>query len=229
MELPAYHLPTAGGIIRTMLERGWAFVKRAGTIVLAATVLVWFLSNFNTSMQMVDTVDSMLAVIGDKIAVIFSPLGWGDWRAAVATITGLIAKENVVGTFGVLYGFAEVAEDGAEYWPQLVAAFTPLAAYAFLAFNLLCAPCFAAIGAIHREMMDVRWTLFAVGYQCGFAYVISLIIFQFGSLFGGGGFTAGSAVAIAFVLALIYMVGFKKPYAAPAAERLTAAPVSDIA
>ncbi|GHU61731.1 ferrous iron transport protein B [Clostridia bacterium] len=229
MELPAYHLPTPGGVLRTMLERGLAFVKRAGTIVLAATVLVWFLSSFDTSMQMVDTTDSILAIIGDKIAVIFSPLGWGDWRAAVATITGLIAKENVVGTFGVLYGFAEVAEDGAEYWPQLIAAFTPLAAYAFLAFNLLCAPCFAAIGAIHREMMDVRWTLFAVAYQCGFAYVISLIIFQMGRLFGGGGFTVGSAVAIVFILTLVWMIGFKKPYAVPAGERLSGAPASEVA
>ena len=229
MELPAYHAPKPIGVLRTMLERGCAFVKRAGTLILVATVLVWFLSSFNSSMEMVDTVDSMLAVIGDKIAGIFSPLGWGDWRGAVATITGLIAKENVVGTFGVLYGFAEVAEDGAEYWSQLVAAFTPLAAYSFLAFNLLCAPCFAAIGAMHREMGNIRWTLFGVAYQCVFAYVISLIIFQIGSLVAGAGFTAGTAVAIVLILAIIWMVFFKKPYSAKQADRLSDTPQADVA
>ncbi|MDR1082814.1 MAG: ferrous iron transport protein B, partial [Coriobacteriales bacterium] len=173
IELPAYHLPRASGVLRVMLERGWAFVKRAGTIILLATILVWFLSSFSWSMQMVDTSDSMLAGIGGVVAPIFEPLGWGDWRATTATVTGLIAKENVVGTFGVLYGFAEVGEEGAEYWPLLVASFTQLAAYSFLLFNLLCAPCFAAMGAIHREMVSARWTFIAIAYQCLFAYAVA--------------------------------------------------------
>ncbi|QQO08868.1 ferrous iron transport protein B [Breznakiella homolactica] len=211
MELPAYHLPKFSGVIRTMFTRGWAFVKKAGTLVLIATVAVWFLSSFSWSMQMVDTEESMLAGIGNVIAPIFSPLGWGDWRAAVATFTGLIAKENVVGTFGVLYGFAEVAEDGAEYWPMLAAAFTQLSAYSFLLFNLLCAPCFAAMGALRREMMSGKWTAFAIAYQCVFAYAVSLMVFQFGTLFTGGGFGVGTVAAI-LVLALMLYLLFKKPW-----------------
>ena len=211
MELPAYHAPLVLGVLRTMLDRGLAFVKRAGSIVLIATIVIWFLSSFNGKFEMVDASDSLLATIGNAIAPIFSPLGWGEWRAAVATITGLIAKENVVGTFGVLYGFAEVAEDGAEYWANLTAAFTPIAAYAFLAFNLLCAPCFAAIGAIRREMMSAKWTWFAIGYQCGFAYVVALIVYQVGMLFQGS-FGVGTVVALLFVIAILYMLFIKKPY-----------------
>ncbi|MDR3226000.1 MAG: ferrous iron transport protein B [Clostridiales Family XIII bacterium] len=219
MELPSYHRPAPLGVLRTMIERAGAFVRRAGTIVLVATVLVWFLSGFNTSLQMVETSASMLASLGNIIAPIFDPLGWGDWKAAVATITGLIAKENVVGTFGVLYGFGEVSEDGAEYWSNLVAAFTPLAAYSLLAFNLICAPCFAAIGAIRREMMSAKWTIFAVAYQCGFAYVIALIIYQMGML-ASGSFGVGTVVAILFIFAIFYMLFVKKPY--DAASRLEA-------
>ena len=211
MELPAYHLPGFKGVARTMFSRGWAFVKKAGTIVLLATVGVWFLSSFSWSMEMVDTGESMLASIGRVIAPVFAPLGWGQWEAAVATFTGLIAKENVVGTFGVLYGFAEVAEDGAEYWPQLVAAFSQLAAYSFLVFNLLCAPCFAAIGAVRREMMSGKWTWFAIGYQCVFAYAVSLMIFQFGTLFTGGGFGIGTVFAILVLIAMVWLL-VRKPY-----------------
>ncbi|MDR3305509.1 MAG: ferrous iron transport protein B [Clostridiales Family XIII bacterium] len=225
MELPAYHMPGAPGVLRTMLDRGLAFVKRAGTIILIAAIVIWFLSSFDFSLRMAETSDSILAAIGGAVAPIFDPLGWGDWRATVATVTGLIAKENIVGTFGVLYGFGEVAEDGAEYWPQLAAAFTPLAAYAFLAFNLLCAPCFAAIGAIRREMMSAKWTWFAVGYQCGFAYVVALIIYQMGML-ASGHFGVGTVFAILCILVIVYMLFIKKPYAGADAkntQRLAAA------
>ena len=211
MELPAYHLPGVGGGIRTALQRGWAFIKKATTIVMLATIFVWFTSSYNFSFEAVETNESMLAAIGNMIAPVFSPLGWGDWKAAVATVTGLIAKENVVGTFGVLYGFAEVAEDGAEYWPQLSASFTALAAYSFLAFNLLCAPCVAAIGAVRREMMSTKWTLFAILYQCVFAYAVALIIYQMGLLVTGGSFGGGTALAIFAILSILYSL-FKRPY-----------------
>lgn len=211
IELPAYHLPGVKGVLRTMYERGLAFIKKAGTLVLLATVLVWFLQGFNWSMQMVDTSESMLASIGNVIAPIFAPLGWGDWRAAVASITGLLAKENVVGTFGILYGFGEVAENGAEYWPQLAVAFTQLSAFSFLLFNLLCAPCFAAMGALRREMMSDKWTIFAIGYQCVFAYIIALIVYQIGMLLQGNGFGVGTAFAFLFIAGIIFML-FKKPY-----------------
>jgi ferrous iron transport protein B len=206
IELPAYHLPRTGGVLRVMLERGGAFIKRAGTIILLATILVWFLSSFNWAMQMVDTNDSMLAAIGGAVAPIFDPLGWGDWRATTATVTGLIAKENVVGTFGVLYGFGEVAENGAEYWPLLVASFTPLAAFSFLLFNLLCAPCFAAIGAIHREMASPRWTFIAIGYQCLFAYVVAFTVYQMGLLVTGAGFTVATAIAILLIIGFLFLL-----------------------
>ena len=183
MELPAYHLPSIKGLFIHMWDRAKAFIKKAGTVILLATILVWFLSNFNWSMQMVDnTGDSILATIGNVIAPIFSPLGWGNWQSAVATVTGLIAKENIVGTFGVLYGIEEVAENGAEIWSQVAQAFTPIAAYSFMVFNLLCAPCFAAIGAIKREMGSAKWTLITVAFQCGVAYVAAFLIFQIGSL-----------------------------------------------
>lgn len=210
MELPAYHLPGVKGVLIHMYDRGKAFVKKAGTIILLASVAIWFLSSFGWNLRMVDIEDSILASIGRVIAPIFAPLGWGEWKAAVASITGLIAKENVVGTFGILYGFAEVAEDGAEVWTNLQAAFTPLTAYAFLVFNLLCAPCFAAIGAAKTEFRSGKWTLFAVGYQCLFAYVVALIIYQFGSLFTGGSFGAGTVVAIILLIALIYLL-VRKP------------------
>jgi len=211
MELPAYHAPKVMGVLRSMLQRGWAFVKKAGTLVLLATVLVWFLSSFNWKLEMVDTNDSILAALGGIIAPLFIPLGWGDWRGAVATITGLIAKENVVGTFGVLFHYAgEVSEDGTEIWNNLSSAYTPLAAYSFLVFNLLCAPCFAAMGALRREMMSGKWTAFAIAYQCVFAYAVALIIYQIGMLFAGS-FGVGTVVAMALIVLLIYML-FRKPY-----------------
>ena len=193
-----------------MWDRGKSFVRKAGAIIFLASGLVWFLSTFNWTMEMVDTSESMLASIGSVIAPLFTPLGWGDWQAAVATITGLIAKENVVGTFGVLYGFAEVAEDGTEIWGNLQASFTALSAYSFLIFNLLCAPCFAAIGAIRREMGNAKWTLIAVGYQTGFAYIISLILYQLGMTLTGHGFGIGTIIALILTAAFIYLL--VRPY-----------------
>ena len=217
MELPAYHWPTVSGVLRSMWERGWSFIKRAGTIILLATIFVWFTSSFgwaDGTFGMVEADDSILAAIGNSIAVIFSPLGWGNWQATVAAITGLIAKENVVGTFGVLYGFAEVAEDGVEIWGQLAASFTVLSAFSFMVFNLLCAPCFAAIGAIRREMNNPKWLWFAIGYQCGFAYVVSLCIYQFGMLFTTGSFGVGTVAAFVLLILFIYMLVRKqKTYA----------------
>ncbi|WP_101697372.1 ferrous iron transport protein B [Clostridium minihomine] len=211
MELPAYHVPGVKGVLIHMWDRGKAFIKKAGTIILLSSVLIWFLSSFSWGMEMVDVDDSMLATIGGLIAPLFAPLGFGDWKFAVASITGLIAKENVVGTFGILFGFAEVAEDGVEIWANLQAAVTPLAAYSFLAFNLLCAPCFAAIGAVRSEMGSAKWTWFAAGYQTLFAYIIALIIYQTGSLFTGGGFGVGTAVALVLLAALVYLL-VRKPY-----------------
>lgn len=210
MELPAYHWPTIGNVLRSMWERGWSFIKKAGTIILLATVLVWFLQSFGfeDGFGMVEDMDnSLLAKIGNVIAPLFAPLGWGDWKAAVAAITGLIAKENVVGTFGVLYHFSgEVAEDGAEIWSNLQESFTTVAAYSFLVFNLLCAPCFAAIGAIKREMNSAKWTWFAIGYQCVFAYLVSLCIYQIGSLVSGGGFGIGTIIAFIVIALFIYLL-----------------------
>lgn len=210
MELPAYHVPGVKSVFIHMLDRGKSFVKKAGTIILLATIVIWFLSTFGWNLQMVDIEDSVLASIGRVIAPVFAPLGWGDWKAAVASITGLIAKENVVGTFGILYGFAEVAEDGAEVWMNLQSSFTQLSAYTFLMFNLLCAPCFAAIGAGKTEFRSNKWTLIAVGYQCGFAYVASMIVYQLGMLLTGGGFGIGTAVAIILLIVLIYLL-VRKP------------------
>lgn len=210
MELPPYHVPGIKNVLLHMWDRAKSFIKKAGTIIFLASGLVWFLSSFNWSMKMVDTPESILASIGSIIAPLFTPLGWGDWQAAVATITGLIAKENVVGTFGILYGFAEVAEDGAEIWGNLQASFTALSAYSFLIFNLLCAPCFAAIGAIRREMGNAKWTLIAVGYQTGFAYVVSLLIYQLGMLFTGHGFGIGTIIALILAAAFIYLLS--RPY-----------------
>ena len=216
MELPAYHMPTVSNVLRSMWERAWSFIKKAGTIILLSTIVLWFLMNFgwvDGSFGMLEAEqlnDSILSKIGSIIAPLFIPLGWGDWKMAVAAVTGLIAKENVVGTFGVLFGFAEVAEDGNEVWGQLAGSMTQIAAYSFLVFNLLCAPCFAAMGAIKREMNNTKWFWTAIGYQCGLAYVVSLCIYQLGSLFTGGGFGIGTVVAILLVIGFIYLL--VRPY-----------------
>lgn len=214
MELPAYHWPTAGNVLRSMWERGWSFMKKAGTIILLSTIVIWFTSSFGIVdgrfTMVTDLSDGFLANIGNAISWVFAPLGWGSWEAAVAAITGLVAKENVVGTFGVLFGFAEVAEDGVEIWGMLASSFTPLAAYSFLVFNLLCAPCFAAMGAIKREMNSAKWTMFAIGYQTIFAYAVALCIYQIGSLFTGGGF--GVFTVIAFLLVALFVWLLFRPY-----------------
>lgn len=214
MELPAYHLPTVGNVLRSMWERGWSFIKKAGTIILLSTIVLWFLQGFgfeDGGFGMVEDLNnSVLAKIGGIIAPLFAPLGWGDWKAAVAAVTGLIAKENVVGTFGILYGFAEVAEDGVEIWGTLASSFTAVAAYSFLVFNLLCAPCFAAIGAIKREMNNAKWTWFAIGYQTVFAYAVSMCIYQLGTFFSGGGFGFGTVAAFVIVAVFIYLL--VRPY-----------------
>ena len=214
MELPVYHWPTVSNILRSMWERGWSFIKKAGTIILLSTIILWFLMSFGWeggSFGMVEELnESILSKIGTAIAWIFAPLGWtkaGEgWKMAVAAVTGLIAKENVVATFGMLYGFAEVAEDGAEIWGNLAAAMTPIAAYGFLVFNLLCAPCFAAMGAIKREMNNTKWFLFAIGYQCGLAYLVSLCIYQIGTLVTGGGFGIWTVVAFAIIIGFLYLL-----------------------
>ena len=216
MELPAYHLPTIGNVLRSMWERGWSFIKKAGTVILLATILVWFLSGYgfeNGSFGAVADMDnSLLAAFGNAIAWIFIPLGWGNWQSAAACITGLIAKENVVGTFGVLLGHMdEVAENGWEIWAQMATIFTPLAGYSYLVFNLLCAPCFAAMGAIKREMNNWKWTLFAIGYQCVFAYAVALVIYQFGLLFTGSVNVIGLIAAIAIVAIIVYMLARPDP------------------
>lgn len=216
MELPAYHMPTVGNVLRSMWERGWSFIKKAGTIILLSTIILWFLMSFGWAdgkfgmLEAEQLNDSILASIGNVIAPIFAPLGWtkaGEgWKMAVAAITGLIAKENVVATFGMLFGFAEVAEDGSEIWGNLAQVMTPIAAYGFLVFNLLCAPCFAAMGAIKREMNNAKWFWFAIGYQCCLAYIVSLCIYQFGTLFTGGGFGLWTVVAVVLLIAFLYML-----------------------
>ena len=223
MELPAYHWPTVGAVLRSMWERGWSFIKKAGTIILLSTIVLWFLMSFgwvDGSFGMLEAEqlnDSILAKIGSAIAWIFAPLGWTQagegWKMAVAAITGLIAKENVVATFGMLYGFAEVSEEGSEIWGNLAAVMTPVAAYGFLVFNLLCAPCFAAMGAIKREMNNGKWFAFAITYQCGLAYVVALCIYQLGTLFAGGGFGIGTVVAILLVIGFLYLLF--RPYKEP--------------
>ena len=212
MELPAYHWPTLGNVLRSMWERGWSFIKKAGTIILLSTIFVWFTTYFGVvdgAFQMLseDQIDhSILAAIGNLIAWIFTPLGWGNWQAAVASITGLVAKENIVGTLGILYGGGNTS-----VYANLAQAFTGLAGYSFLVFNLLCAPCFAAIGAIKREMNNAKWTWAAIGYQCGFAYVISLMIYNIGLLFQGV-FSFWTVVAIALLACMIYLLVRKNPY-----------------
>ena len=208
MELPAYHWPTIENILRSMWERGWSFVKKAGTIILLATIVIWFASGFGwgeDGFGMVDMDESVLANFGNFIAPVFTPLGWGEWKAAVAAITGLIAKENVVGTFGILFGFSEVAEDGREVWSELASGFTALTAYSFLLFNLLCAPCFAAMGAIRREMNNAGWFWIAIGYQCAFAYIVALCVYQLGML-AGGHFGIGTAAAILLTAGFLFML-----------------------
>ena len=221
MELPAYHMPTVGNVLRSMWERGWSFIKKAGTIITLSTIVIWFLLNFGwtdagfgmlnfdglegAAMEAAQA-ECVLAKIGNLISWIFTPLGWGDWKMTVAAITGLVAKENVVGTFGQLFGFAEVAEDGQEIWGTLANSMSQIAAYSFLVFNLLCAPCFAAMGAIKREMNNAKWFWFAIGYQCLLAYLVSLCIFQFGTLFTGGGFGIGTVAAIVILIGFLYML-----------------------
>ena len=216
MELPAYHWPTVSNVLRSMWERGWSFIKKAGTIILMSTIVLWFLMYFgwvDGSFGMLEAEqlnDSILASIGSVIAPLFAPLGWGDWKMAVAAVSGLIAKENVVGTFGILFGFGEVAEDGAEIWGQLAGSLSTVAAYSFLVFNLLCAPCFAAMGAIKREMNNTKWFFTAIGYQTLLAYVVSLCIYQIGNLFIGGGFGIGTVVAVLLIIGFVYLL--VRPY-----------------
>ncbi len=232
MELPAYHMPTIGSILRSMWERGWSFIKKAGTIILLSTIVIWFLQSFSFTggFHMIEDAvaendSSILARIGQALGWIFWPLGWNvageGWKAAVAAITGLVAKENVVATYGVLYGFEEVAEEGEEIWGSLAASFgfSGVIAYSFLVFNLLCAPCFAAIGAIRREMNNAKWTWFAIGYQCVFAYAVSLMIYQFGSLFAGQVHPIGLVAAVAVLALMLYMLF--RPY--KESQKLTAA------
>ena len=216
MELPAYHWPTAGAVLRSMWERGWSFIKKAGTIILLSTIVLWFLMTFGWRdggfgmLEAEELNESILARIGSLIAWIFGPLGWTQagegWKMAVAAVTGLIAKENVVATFGMLFGFAEVAEDGAEVWGSLAAVMTPVAAFGFLTFNLLCAPCFAAMGAIKREMNNVKWFWFAIGYQCALAYVVALCIYQLGTFAAGGSFGIGTVAAVLLVIGFLYLL-----------------------
>ncbi|WP_122788682.1 ferrous iron transport protein B [Intestinibacillus sp. Marseille-P6563] len=215
LELPAYHAPTVVNVLRATWERGWSFIKKAGTIILLSTIVLWFLQTYgfeNGTFTAVSEIDNcLLASIGNVIAPIFAPLGWGHWQAAVASITGLIAKENVIATFGQTYHFAgELAENGDEIWSLVARDFTAVSAYSFMVFNLLCAPCFAAMGAIKREMNNAKWTAFAISYQCVFAYTIALMINQFGLLFTGGGFSLGTVAAIAVLIAYLYLL-FRKP------------------
>ena len=211
MELPAYHMPTLGNVLRSMWERGWSFIKKAGTIILLSTIVIWFLSFFGWTeegfgMLAEDQLDaSILAKVGSCIAWIFTPLGWGNWQAAVASITGLVAKENIVGTMGVLYGAGDLT-----VYQALAQAFTSVAGYSFLVFNLLCAPCFAAIGAIRREMNSAKWTWFAIGWQCGFAYIVALMVNQFGNAFTGSVNVVGLVAAVAALACVVYALFFKK-------------------
>ncbi len=213
-------MPTVGNVLRSMWERGWSFIKKAGTIILLSTIVLWFLMSFgwidgSFGMLEAEQLDaSILAKLGSAIGWIFAPLGWTQagqgWRMAVAAVTGLIAKENVVATFGMLFGFAEVAEDGAEIWGELSSVMTPVAAYGFMVFNLLCAPCFAAMGAIKREMNNAKWFWFAIGYQCILAYIVAMCIYQIGTVFTTGAFGIGTIVAVLFVIAFIYLL--VRPY-----------------
>jgi ferrous iron transport protein B len=212
MELPPYRWPAARNVFFSMWERSWSFMKKAGSIILLSTVFIWFTSSFgwtNEGFGSVEMPDSLLARIGSVLGWIFIPLGWGEWQPTVAALTGLIAKENVVGTFGILYGFTEVAEDGQEVWTLLRSSFTVVSAYSFLVFNLLCAPCVAAMGAIRREMNSAKWFAVAIGYQCGLAYFVSFCIYQFGQFFTGAGSAVGAAVASCMTVFFLYAL-FRK-------------------
>ena len=212
MELPAYHLPTVGNVLRSMWERGWSFIKKAGTIILLSSIFVWFTTYFgwiDGEFRMLDDMEidhSILAGIGNVFAWLFVPLGWGDWKSTVAAITGLVAKENVVNTFGILFGFAEVAEDGSEFWGTLAGSMTAVAAYSFMVFNLLCAPCFAAMGAIKREMNNAKWFWFAIGYQTILAYAAALCVYQIGTLVSTGTFGIWTVVAFLLVIGFVYLL-----------------------
>ena len=212
MELPAYHLPQLRSVVRHAYERCRSFVKKAGTIIFVSSILIWFMSHYSVTFQPVPESQSILAFLGKGLAVLFIPLGWGNWQGAVATITGLIAKENIIGTLGILFGnVKDVSENGVEVWGALQHTFTPVAAYSFLTFNLLCAPCFAAIGAIRREMGDLKWTLGAIGYQCGLAYMVSFVIYQLGHVLAEKGtLTLGTFLAMGVVLAGFYFL-IRKP------------------
>ena len=218
MELPAYHIPSAGNVLRATWERGWSFIKRAGTVILASSIILWFLQGFgweNGAFGMVEDMNnSVLAAIGSAISFIFVPLGFGTWKPTVAVFTGLIAKENVVATFAVLYNYVgELSENGDEIWGLVAADFTAISAYSFMIFNLLCAPCFAAMGAIKREMNNWKWTLGTIGYMCGFAYIISLIVYQIGGLITGEvSFGVGTVVAVVLIAGLLYMLFRKNKY-----------------
>ena len=222
-------MPTLSNVLRSMWERGWSFIKKAGTVILLSTIVIWFTSTYGivdgsfTAVE--DLNQSFMAVIGQSFAWIFAPLGFGDWKAAVASINGLVAKENLVSTFGVLFGFAEVAEDGAEYWDLLRSSMSLAAGYSFLVFNLLCAPCFAAIGAIKREMNNTRWTLIAVGYQTVFAYAVSLCVYQFGTLLTGGGFGIGTIAAVAVAAGFLWILTRPDPQKKKAVK-VTGSPVA---
>ncbi|MBQ1505680.1 MAG: ferrous iron transporter B, partial [Erysipelotrichales bacterium] len=220
----AYHMPTLGSVLRSMWERGYSFIKKAGSVILLATILIWFLSYFGVvdgTFRMLEEEEmdfSLLAAIGNAFAWLFAPLGWGTWKPAVATVTGLIAKENVVGTFGILYHTPVETEAGEEIWSLLAQDYTALQAYSFLAFNLLCAPCFAAIGAIKREMNNAKWTWFAIGWECGFAYVMSLIIYRIGAIFTGeASFGVWTVLAIACIALMVWALF--RPY--KEADKLT--------
>lgn len=212
MELPAYHMPTVSNVLRSMWERGWSFIKKAGTIILLSTIIIWFTTYFgfvDGQFRMLEDMEidhSILAAIGSGISWLFIPLGWGDWRSAVAAITGLVAKENVVGTFGILFGFAEVAEEGTEIWGMLSGSMTAAAAYSFLVFNLLCAPCFAAMGAIKREMNNIKWFWFAIGYQTVLAYTVSLCIYQIGAMITARTFGLWTVVAFLIIIGFLYLL-----------------------
>lgn len=216
MELPVYHLPTVGNVLRSMWERGWSFIKKAGTIILLSSIVIWFTTYFgwvDGQFRMLEDMEidhSILAGIGNIFAWLFIPLGWGDWKSAVAAITGLVAKENVVNTFGILFGFAEVAEDGSEFWGTLAGSMTAVAAYSFMVFNLLCAPCFAAMGAIKREMNNAKWFWFAIGYQTLLAYASALCVYQIGTLISTGVFGIWTVIALLLVIGFVYL--FFRPY-----------------
>jgi ferrous iron transport protein B len=209
MELPAYHLPTIKNLLRSMWERGWSFIKKAGTIILLSTIVIWFLSFFGWAdgsfgMLEEDQMDcSILAKIGSAVAWLFAPLGWGNWQATVASVTGLVAKENIVGTMGILYG-------GESTWANMASAFSQPAGLSFLIFNLLCAPCFAAIGAIKREMNSRKWTWAAIGWQCGFAYAVAFVVYQLGCMFGGSGNIIGFVIALAVIVCFGWAL-FRRP------------------